>query len=43
MQAAFLAGDNAKQITGYDLKIKKQRAAFIADTVTMLFGGVYER
>ena len=43
MQAAFLAGDNAKQITGYDLKIKKQRAAFITDTVTMLFEGVYEK
>ena len=42
MQAAFLAGDNAKRITGYDLKIKKQRAAFITDTVTMLFGGMYE-
>ena len=42
MQAAFLAGDNAKQITGYDLKIKKQREAFITDTVTMLFDGVYD-
>ena len=42
MQAAFLAGDNAGQITGYDLKTKKQRAAFINDTVTMLFEGVYE-
>ena len=43
MQTAFLSGDNAKQITGYDLKIKKQRTAFITDTVTMLFEGVYEK
>lgn len=43
MQAAFLAGDNAKQITGYDLKTKKQRETFITDTVDMLFEGVYEK
>ena len=41
MQAAFLAGDNAKAVTGYDLKTKKSRAGFIADTVDMLFGGAY--
>jgi hypothetical protein len=43
MQAAFLAGDNAKEITGYELKTSKQREKFIADTVEMLFEGVYEK
>ena len=43
MQSAFLAGDNAKEITGYDLKTAKQRAQFISDTVNMLFEGVYEK
>lgn len=43
MQAAFLAGDNAKEITGYELKKSKQREKFIADTVEMLFEGVYEK
>ena len=43
MQSAFLAGDNAKEITGYDLKTAKQRAKFISDTVNMLFEGVYEQ
>ena len=43
MQSAFLAGDNAKEITGYDLKTAKQRAKFISDTVNMLFEGVYEK
>ena len=43
MQAAFLAGDNAKKITGYDLKTKKQREKFIVDTVDLLFEGVYEK
>lgn len=43
MQAAFLAGDNAKKITGYDLKTKKQREKFIVDTVDILFEGVYEK
>lgn len=42
MQTAFLAGDNAEQITGYVLKTKKQRETFITDTVTMLLEGVYE-
>ena len=42
MQTAFLAGDNAEQITGYSLKTKKGREAFITDTVTMLFGCFYE-
>lgn len=37
MQTAFLAGDNAEKITGYDLKTKKSRAAFITDTVNMLY------
>ena len=43
MQSAFLAGDNAKEITGYDLKTAKQRAKFITDTINMLFEGVYEK
>ena len=43
MQAAFLADDNAKEITGYELKTSKQREKFIADTVEMLFEGVYEK
>ena len=43
MQAAFLAGDNAKEITGYDLKTAKQRAKFITDTINMLFEGIYEK
>ena len=43
MQAAFLAGDNAQKITGYDLKTKKQREKFIVDTVDLLFEGVYEK
>ena len=43
MQAAFLAGDNAKEITGYELKKSKQREKFIAATVEMLFEGVYEK
>ena len=43
MQSAFLAGDNAKEITGYDLKTAKQRAKFITDTINMLFEGIYEK
>ena len=43
MQAAFLAGNSAKLMTGYELKTPKQRAKFIADTVNMLFEGVYEK
>ena len=42
MQSAFLAGDNAKAITGYDLKTKKQRDGFIRDTVTMLMSETEE-
>lgn len=37
MQTAFLAGDNSQDLTGYELKTKKQRAAFITDTVNMLY------
>jgi len=40
MQAAFLAGDNAGEITGYDLKSEDSRRQFITDTVTMLMEGV---
>jgi hypothetical protein len=42
MQSAFLAGDNVKAITGYDLKTKKQRDRFIRDTVTMLMSDMEE-
>ena len=43
MQTALLAGDNSKSITGYSLKTKKQRDAFISDTVTMLMEGANEQ
>lgn len=39
MQTAFLSGDSAKLITGYDLNSKRERDMFIADTVTMLMAG----
>ena len=42
MQTALLAGENAKEITGYSLKTKKQRGQFIEDTVTMLMEGINE-
>ncbi len=42
MQTALLAGENAKEITGYSLKTKKQRGRFIEDTVTMLMEGINE-
>ena len=40
MQAAFLAADESKKITGYDLHTKKGRSSFIEDTVNMLMGGI---
>ena len=40
MQAAFLAADESKKITGYDLNTKKERSLFIEDTVNMLMGGI---
>ena len=40
MQAAFLAADESKKITGYDLNTKKGRSSFIEDTVNMLMGGI---
>ena len=42
MQAAFLSGENSKQITGYNLFEKSERALFISDTVSMLMEGAYE-
>ena len=36
MQTAFLAADESKKITGYDLKTRKGRSSFIEDTVNML-------
>lgn len=38
MQTAFLAADESKKITGYDLKTRKGRSSFIEDTVNMLMG-----
>ena len=40
MQTAFLAADESKEITGYDLKTRRGRNSFIEDTVTMLMGEV---
>ena len=42
MQAAFLAGENSKQITGDNLFEKTERDLFISDTVSMLMEGIYE-
>lgn len=40
MQTAFLAADESKKITGYDLNTKKGRSSFIEDTVNMLIGEI---
>jgi hypothetical protein len=40
MQAAFLAAEESKKITGYDLNTRKGRSAFIEDTVNMLMGDI---
>ena len=40
MQTAFLAADESKKITGYDLNTKKGRGSFIEDMVNMLMGGI---
>ena len=40
MQAAFLAADDSKKITGYDLKTGTGRSSFIENTVNMLMGGI---
>ncbi len=42
MQTAFLAGENSKHITGYNLTEKTERDLFISDTVSMLMEGMYE-
>ena len=42
MQAAFLSGENSKQITGYNLTEKTERDLFISDAVSMLMEGIYE-
>lgn len=39
MQTAFLTGENAKAITGYNLGEKSERDLFISQTVTMLMEG----
>lgn len=38
MQTAFLAADESKEITGYDLNTRRGRSSFIEDTVNMLMG-----
>ena len=43
MQTAFLSGENAVALTGYNLMEKAQRDRFISDTVSMLMEGVYEQ
>ena len=40
MQAAFLAAEDSKKITGYDLNTGRGRSAFIEDTVNMLMGDI---
>ena len=40
MQTAFLAADESKKITGYDLNTRKGRSSFIEDTVNMLMGDI---
>lgn len=40
MQAAFLAAEESKKITGYDLNTRKGRSAFIEDTINMLMGDI---
>ena len=40
MQTAFLAADESKKITGYELNTKKGRGFFIEDTVNMLMGEI---
>ena len=40
MQTAFLAADESKEITGYDLKTGRGRSSFIEDTVNMLMGAI---
>ncbi len=42
MQAAFLSGENSKQVTGYNLFEKSERDMFVSDTVSMLMEGIYE-
>ncbi len=40
MQIAFLSGNTAKELLGYDLTIKRQRDLYIDKTVNILFTGV---
>ena len=40
MQIAFLSGDTAKELLGYDLTIKDQRDLYIDKIVNLLFAGV---
>ena len=40
MQAAFLAAEESKKITGYDLNTRKGLSAFIEDTINMLMGDI---
>lgn len=38
MQAAFLSGDDSKEILGYDLKVKKERDKYIDGLIEVLLG-----
>lgn len=40
LQTAFLSGDSAKHILGYDFSIKENRDDFIVKTVSLLFDGI---
>lgn len=43
MQTAFLSGETAKTLLGYDLTVKEERDVFIRNTTAMLFHGVDQR
>lgn len=43
MQTAFLSGETAKTLLGYDLTVKEERDAFIRNITAMLFHGVDQR
>ena len=43
MQVAFLSGEHAKEIIGYDLYKKEERDLFIDTVVEMLFNGIVDK
>ena len=42
MQVAFLSGDSAKEILGYNFKVKDERDRYIDSLVEILFSGVLQ-